>query len=344
MAPPPLHPLPTREEFLATGLERVSGQTMEICTVCLAISGSDAELGSPVFLKCLFGNHTFCRKCITTWLNTSNENTCPACRRELFVRTGRPDPPDFDPGFIPGFIDPGEESADEDADPRAVRQRRRARVDYAFTASGLASIRWRDAYVPPAPLSIVFHNDIQWNQGSLRASASAAHNWLVWDCGLLDDGGHTIYAPALGASLHVMGNLLMTLNVIEQTAWSDADLDTWREIVVDIWRFLLQYKGARMYRSSLYLSLMASLLDKHYFGAAHQSPFFQEDSQLCDDLKILVNFVMSKSGPFIEWNYPDPRPRTVRKKRQKVPRQCPLTATEPAVVQATAWMDVLFGL
>ncbi|KAM0690537.1 hypothetical protein Q7P36_009304 [Cladosporium allicinum] len=267
MAPPPLRPLPTREEFLATGLERVSGQTMETCTICQTISGSQhAELGSPVFLKCLLANHTFCRKCIIIWLNKSNENSCPNCRQEFFVKTGPPDTPDF---IDPGFIDPGEESADEDADPRAVRQRRRARVDYAFTASGLAPIFRPDTYVPHAPLSIVFHNDIQWNEGSLRASAAAASNWLVWDCGLLDDGGHTIYAPALGASLHVMGNLLMTLNIIEQTAWSDADRDTWGEIVVDIWRFLLQYKGTRMYRSSLYLSLMASLLDKHYFGAAH---------------------------------------------------------------------------
>ena len=337
MAPPPLHPLPTREEFLATGLERVSGQTMEICTVCLAISGSDAELGSPVFLKCLLGNHTFCRKCIITWLNTSNENSCPNCRREVFARPGPPDAPDF--------IDPGEESSGDGSDEERVAadvapQTLRQRIDNAFDAVGLSQPLL--APTRPAPhLLEFFEEDIQWSPSTLHESSLAAHYWLMNDCGIIEDGGQTISASLLGSSLIVMGNVLMRLNINERRAWSEADRYTWGEIVVDIWQFMSPYKRTRMYLSSLYLSLMASLLDKYYFGVAHPSPFFQEGSPLFDDFKILVNFTIFKSGSFVEWAGPLRRP-LASGTRLRAPQECPCTASPDAVELAEAWMEELF--
>jgi hypothetical protein len=339
MAPPPLHPLPTREEFLATGLERVSGQTMETCTICQTISGSQhAELGSPVFLKCLLANHTFCRKCITTWLKP-NENSCPNCRQEFFVKTGRPD--------VPDFIDPGEESSgdesmdeEEEAADEAL-QPLRLRVDNAFDAVGLEQPLL--APTRPAPhLLEFFEDDIQWSPSSLHQSSLAAHYWLMHDCGTIEDGGQTINANLLGSSLIVMGNVLMRLNINERRAWSDADRYTWGEILVDIWQFMSPYKGTRMYLSSLYLSLMASLLDKYYFGVAHPSPFFQEGSPLFDDFKILVNFAIFKSGTFVEWAGPLRRPLGSGTRHIKVPQECPCTASPDAVELAEAWMEDLF--
>jgi hypothetical protein len=322
VAPPRL---PTREEFLATGLEPVEP---DWCSICLMT----APLDEPVVVKC-DGRHKFCRECITTWLNGPNKNTCPNCRQVLFEVNDPADPADFD-----GLIDPSDDSEEEEVDPAVARRLRRSHIGDAFRANGFAEITWNRAYVPPADLYTSFHNDIQWSQVSLRESARAAREWLVNDRGLLEDGGQTITANALGASITVMGNLLMTLNTLERRPWSDADRDTWEEIVVDIWRFMSQYQGTRMFLSSLYLSLMASLLDKHYFGAAHPSAFFRE-GPLLDDLKVLVNFVVFKSGPFARWTNP---PRRPGKRQIKRPRDCPRTASQPAVVQATAWMEEHF--
>jgi hypothetical protein len=269
----------------------------------------------------------------------------PLPTREEFLATGlKPlfevndpaDPADFD-----GFIDPSEDSEDSDVDPEVARRLRRSHIGDAFRANGFAEVAWNRGYVPPADLFTSFHNDIQWSQPSLQSSANTARDWLDYDCGLLEDGGQTINANVLGASLTITGNLLMTLNTLERREWSDADQDNWGEIVVDIWRFMSQYKGTRMYLSSLYLSLMASLLDKHYFGAAHPSPFFREGPQL-DDLKVLANFVVFKSGTLAKWTSPLRRPPGSGKRHMKVPRECPCTASQPVVVHATAWMETHF--
>jgi hypothetical protein len=67
--------LPTKKEFLATGLEPVEH---EMCPICY-----EAPMKSPVRVNC-DGKHTFCKECIVTWLDQPDVNTCPKCRQQLF--------------------------------------------------------------------------------------------------------------------------------------------------------------------------------------------------------------------------------------------------------------------
>ena len=313
MPPPPLQ-LPAREQFLATGLENADRMCsscrspIKMCSICRG-----EPLVSPVSTIC---KHVFCRVCIVEWLNTPGVNNCPLCRRNFFVR-------------------PVEVREDEAPAPL---QRSRRQVERAFHAIGLGQLLLQ-AYPPRADRLTFFHNDILWNQREMHQSALFALDWVAADRGLLEDGGQTIVNKTLGSSLIVMGNLLMEIARMEQRAYSDADKDTWREIVVDIWRFMSRYRGRCMYLNTLYRALVAFLFDKYCFSAVHPSPFF-EDGPLLDDFQILVNFVIFKSGRFIRWRNPMDRSR--RSRNREVPRDCPCTLSEPAVLHATQWMEDVF--
>jgi uncharacterized Zn finger protein (UPF0148 family) len=76
---------PTREEFLATSIAPANPSPEETgCTICTEDYNTTTH--TPVtFSDHASCKHTFCTVCITTWLNTNGANTCPLCRRQLFV-------------------------------------------------------------------------------------------------------------------------------------------------------------------------------------------------------------------------------------------------------------------
>lgn len=85
-----------RRQFLETELVAVTDLT-ELndtdCTIC------SETFKDPVRLPCS-EFHVYCRACITTWLETENHNTCPACRHELFK-----DPRSYIPSLYRRFDD-----------------------------------------------------------------------------------------------------------------------------------------------------------------------------------------------------------------------------------------------
>jgi hypothetical protein len=137
-----------------------------------------------------------------------------------------------------------------------------------------------------------------------------------------------------------MGNLLFEISHEDNNiGWTDAEWNTWRRIIADIWRFIAQYKSTHMHLSSLYRSLVASLIDKYCIGAVPPCPFFQE-GPLLSSLTVLINFTIFKSGRFVPLNGPLGRPR--RSRRAKVPRVFESTASEEAIRQATQWTENVF--
>jgi uncharacterized Zn finger protein (UPF0148 family) len=81
----PIMCAPTREEFLATSIAPANLSPEEkACTICTEDYNTTTH--TPVtFSDHASCKHTFCTVCITTWLNTNGANTCPLCRRQLFV-------------------------------------------------------------------------------------------------------------------------------------------------------------------------------------------------------------------------------------------------------------------
>lgn len=76
--------MPTLEQFVATGLTPVSGQSAS-CAICLEDPCVD-----PVTIAC---NHIFCHDCILTYSNAPTGNKCPLCRTILFtLPTPAPNP------------------------------------------------------------------------------------------------------------------------------------------------------------------------------------------------------------------------------------------------------------
>ncbi|CAK3755717.1 E3 ubiquitin- ligase RNF4-like isoform X2 [Lecanosticta acicola] len=69
--------LPTREVFFETGLAQAPSNGND-CPIC-----SD-PLEDAVSLPC-HPTHVFCRTCIKQWLNAPTKNTCPQCRKKLFI-------------------------------------------------------------------------------------------------------------------------------------------------------------------------------------------------------------------------------------------------------------------
>jgi hypothetical protein len=98
--------LPTKQDFLATGLEPVEHDE---CSICYA-----EPMTLPVSVKC-DGKHAFCRECIVTWLDQPEVNSCPMCRQRLFSAN-----------------EPAEEVVPQDLERDAPL--RRAQVEAAFQA------------------------------------------------------------------------------------------------------------------------------------------------------------------------------------------------------------------
>lgn len=309
-----LQPVPTKEEFLATGLEPLQN---EDCPICMQ------PMTDPVTVNCN-GKHVFCRECIVRYLQGLEAGTCPLCRQRLFAP------------------DPNDEIVLADPRPRLLRDQR---INTAFRQSGLGHLLLpyqQQNYAPSAPAPpndfITFHNEISWSRDQMQLDASMAHTCLALNWRTMPIGAHTVDANTLGSALITMGNVLMSNAAADQRTWSLANVFTWAEIVVDIWQNLSQYDGSRMYTETMYRNLMASLLDKYYFGADPPSPFFQQ-GPLLRDLRMLVLYAVSRSGEWMEWRSPIDRPRA---KNIRVPLVYPCTASEPARLRAERWMAEVY--
>jgi hypothetical protein len=309
-----LQPLPTRDEFIATGLEPVE---QDQCVICFK-----SPRNEPVQVNCN-GKHEFCRDCILQWFD--EHNTCPMCRQQLFAHD-----------YV-DLVDLDEEAREA----RLQRRLRRIQVERAFDDLGLEG-----CLIGNPPLSglvhvIRVHNDIRWSNGRIIRSSLAARDWLVYERDLLEDGGQTINVEDLGSSLIVMGNLLKEISLNSDALsplWTHVNRQTWREIIFDIWQFMAQYRSTHMHLSSLYRSLVASLIDKYYIGVAQPCPFFQE-GPLLNSLRVLINFTIFKSGQFVTWAGPlnrRPRPGT------KIPRVFASTASDEAIWRAAQWTEDAF--
>ncbi|KAI4649805.1 uncharacterized protein J4E79_009651 [Alternaria viburni] len=81
--------LPTRLHFLAHNITPTtpspSSDTETDCAICKEDYNTTTGHPAVTFSNTTSCNHIFCEPCIVAWLSAKGTNTCPLCRRELFV-------------------------------------------------------------------------------------------------------------------------------------------------------------------------------------------------------------------------------------------------------------------
>lgn len=75
----------TREEFLATSITPANPSPSDTeCAICKQDYNITTHT-AVTFSDSASCKHVFCETCIVAWLNAKGTNSCPLCRRELFV-------------------------------------------------------------------------------------------------------------------------------------------------------------------------------------------------------------------------------------------------------------------
>jgi len=259
-------PLPTRTEFLATGLAPVENTT-DVCSICYS------EMDSPVELPC---HHVFCRECITTWLKQPATCTCPMDRKTLFTT-----------------------DQDQDAGPTAPDATRREQAIRALRASGLASAsRVGTHFEDSAPFSAVerFDDSIPLTRSQVMRSAARAFAIVAWNNIPRTTGTVRFQASSLGTNLVTMANLLkhMAFQQARPRPYASAE-NPWSQIVVAIWQILSPKQGIELDALVVPGVVMADL--RRWFASRMDEPvgLFFRDEAAANDLEMLIAMLVSEA-------------------------------------------------
>ncbi|GAB7333901.1 hypothetical protein MBLNU13_g06017t1 [Cladosporium sp. NU13] len=259
-------PLPTRTEFLATGLVPVQNAT-DACSICYS------EMDSAVKLKPC--DHVFCRECITTWLKQPATSTCPMDRKTLFT------------------------TKEEDDGPTAPDATRREQAIRALRASGLASASTVGTHFEDsAPFSAVerFDESIPLNRSQVMRSAARAFEIVAWNNIPRTTGTARFRASSLGANLIAMANMLkhMAFQQARPRPYANA-ANPWAQIGIAIWQILSPKQGIDLDALVVPGVVMADL--RRRFATQMDSPvgMFFSDEAAANDLEMLIAMLVSEA-------------------------------------------------
>lgn len=257
--------LPTRAQFLATGLVPVS--STEKCSICL-----NEPMTSPTQLPC---NHTFCKECITEWLNQGTTNSCAMCRRTLFT-------------------DP-----QEPADPFVEDELRQALLTRALRASGLArNPRHVAANLPDtAPWITVetwtglMHVDYH----RLHRSTMTAFATLYANTVPVGAGWARIHRDQIAASVIAMSNLLKHMATQGARPYGATGWTAWKEIAGTVYTILAEQHGSDLDAMLLPNIMMQTLRRSLALKMGTRVRAFFDDAQMRGDLDMLIGFVVNEA-------------------------------------------------
>lgn len=257
--------LPTRAQFLATGLVPVS--STEKCSICL-----NEPMTSPTQLPC---NHTFCKECITEWLNQGITNSCAMCRRTLFTTPQEP------------------------ADPSVQAQLRQVQLTRALRASGLArnpghvaenipdTAPWTAVETWPGRMHVDYHH---LHRCTMTAFATIYSNTVP-----VGAGWARIHKDQIAASVIAMSNLLKHMATQEARPYGAAGWSAWREVAGAVYTMLAEQHGSDL-DAMLLPNIMMQTLRRalaHKMGTRVRA--FFDDAQMRGDLDMLIGFVVNEA-------------------------------------------------
>lgn len=251
--------LPTRADFLATGLVPVQNST-DGCPICMT-----EPMESPVQLPC---KHAFCKGCITEWLEQPSTSSCAMCRKTLFT------------------------TEEANAAPVMNDHARLEQATRALRASGLASIRGFGTPFPDnAPFSTVETFDIPFYRPQLvtaavKVFAAVTHNILP------HAAGTAVFNPGtLAATLIATANMLKHMAIQQGRPYATAG-NPLAEIVKAVWRILNPMQGTHVDALTVPGMVMSTL--RRQFASSMELPvgIFFRDAAAGQDLEMLVGMVV----------------------------------------------------
>ena len=249
--------MPTRAEFLATGLvpATLSNQTVEdVCGICTD------DFSDPVKLEC---GHIFDSACIATWLKMPRRNACPTCRKRLFE--------------LPEHEDPG------------VGHDRREQIAAAIRTSQVAE---PNALSVVEAYGIDTSNV---NTASFQRATAHAASYLGEEHhpGLPQhvSGPGVIRNGWLNAGFLAMGNLIPGLARAQGRAYARRQSADWILVLTHLWCILQNQNGKRYDALILPTKLRGDVeaqMRRCYRDVDEIDCFF---GPLVDDLDILLNYL-----------------------------------------------------
>ena len=329
--------LPTKKDLLATGLEPIEHEDCAICK---------DPMKDPVRVPCN-GKHAFCKACITKWLKQPNTTTCPLCRQVLCSITAggevvRVPPPPVNNGPLPGEGAPandgrfnhvpainGQFNHQERDQGRFATVAHRINVDNAFRVIGLGHYIFPHELGNPSITALIMFGDLHISHQQFCRLAPLARSRLTTPCTTRPEGAIKINAQALGSSLVMMGNAIMRIATTDNREWSDANKESWRQMVNALWQLLSPYHGIRLDSRAMFHAMIVAVIERTW---ARVCPFLC-NAYLLDDTMFLLFFLLAHAG---EW-----MPRlTVRAEFEARRISQPLALPRTAVPRIHAYAEV----
>lgn len=265
-------PLPTRTEFLTTGLVPVPN-TPDACPICMT-----EPMDSPVKLNPC--NHIFCKPCIAEWLQQPATSTCAMCRKTLFTTEE-------------------DEEGQNNTGPTAPDATRREQAVRALRASGLARASTAGTHFEDsAPFSAVetFDASIPLDRSQIMRSAARAFEVVAWNNVPRATGTARFRANTLGTNLVAMANMLkhMAFQQTRPRPYAAAG-NPWSQIVIAVWQILSPKAGIELDALVVPGIVMADL--RRRFAGQMDGPLglFFRDEAAAGDLEMLISMLVSEA-------------------------------------------------
>lgn len=252
--------LPTRADFLATGLVPVQGST-DGCSICLT-----EPMVSPVQLPC---KHAFCKSCIAEWLEQPSTSACAMCRKTLFTT--------------------------EEVNNAAPVMHDHARLEQAtraLRASGLAGIRnFGTPFADNAPFSTVETFNLPFYRPQLVTAAAKAFAAVVRNILPHAAGTAIFHSGTLAATLIATANLLKHMAIQQGRPYATAG-NPLAEIVKAVWSILNPMQGTHVDALTVPGIVMSNL--RRQFASSMELPvgIFFRDAAAGQDLEMLIGMVV----------------------------------------------------
>ncbi|KAK4616096.1 hypothetical protein CLAFUW4_09977 [Fulvia fulva] len=248
--------LPSRIDFLNNGLvpvQEVSTLPTDDCAICTD------TFTDPISLPC---KHTFCKGCITQWLNIRHKNSCPTCRTAFFTL--------------------------DDADRGPVGSDRIVAMGHALGHSGLLGGNYQ-----------TFNDQMYRNDSAFMRATAQANTWLAEQNHPHAAGPAVIDTALLGHHIIAMGNLLKGYARTMGRPYSTYQSRDWRNIINVLWRVLLEREVTTVDAVVLANALKEDVRVKLVMEGLNLERYFEQSAEVesaAGDFDVLLQYVVKQSA------------------------------------------------
>jgi hypothetical protein len=167
-------------------------------------------------------------------------------------------------------------------------------VENAFRFIGLGYYLFPHEQGNPPVTALIMFGDLQSSHQQFRRLAPLARSRLTTPYTTRPEGAIKIDAEALGSGLVMMGNAIMRIAATDNREWSDANKESWRQMVNALWQLLSPYHGIRLDSRAMFHAMILAVIERTWERVC---PFLC-NAYLLDDTMFLLFFLLAHAG---EW-------------------------------------------